>query len=271
MNARLHIQTAVRNGITYLKESYYTPPFKVANITEEKQAAPLHLMLMCSSPGVLEGDDYQIKINIEEDSRLHLHTQSYQRLFNMKNGARQNMEVYLQKGADLVYIPHPAVPHKQAIFTTRNKIYLQGNNRLIWGESLTCGRKLNGEQFDFVKYHSITDVFMNGRLAIRENWLVQPGITPVAALGQWEGFSHQASLIILDKAEIIPLHYKAINNFLLQQKEITYGISTLPNDGIIIRLLGYKAEQLLNCQNGIAALVTAHNHSLLKTPRAHVD
>lgn len=271
MKARLHIQTAVRNGITCLKQSFYTPPFKVANITEDKQAGPLHLMLMCSSPGILDGDDYQLKINIEEDSCLHLHTQSYQRLFNMKNGARQNMEVYLQKGAGLVYIPHPAVPHKQAVFTGCNKIYLQGGNRLIWGELLTCGRKLNGEQFDFVKYHSLTEVYLSGRLIVRENWLVQPAITPVHAIGQWEGYSHQASLIILDNPETISPHYETINAFLLQQKEITYGISTLANGGLIVRLLGYKAEQLFNCQHAIARLVTISEHNSVKTPGAHVN
>jgi urease accessory protein len=270
MNSRLHIQTAVRNGITYLKQSYYTPPFKVANITEDKKAGPLHLMLMCSSPGILEGDDHQVKINLDEDSCLHLHTQSYQRLFNMKNGARQNVEVYLQKGAALIYIPHPSVPHKQSVFTSRCKIHLQGENRLIWGEGLTCGRKLNGEQFDFVKYHSLTEVFMNGRLAIRENWLVQPGITPVHAIGQWEGFTHQASLIVLDKPEAIPFLYDTINKFLLSQQEITYGISTLANGGLIIRLLGHKAEQLFNCQNSIATLVTALDDDLVNTQPLHV-
>ena len=271
MNSHLHIHAATRNGITYLKQSYYTPPFKVANITEDKKAGPLHLMLMCSSPGVLEGDDYQVKINIEEDSYLHLHTQSYQRLFNMKNGASQCMEVYLQKGSSFIYIPHPAVPHKQSVFTTRNKIYLQGNNRLIWGELLTCGRKLNGEQFDFVKYHSITDVYLHGRLVIKENWMIQPTITNVHTIGQWEGYSHQASLIILDKPDTITPAYERINNYLHQQKELTFGISTLPNAGIIVRLLGHKAEQLFNCQKTIAALVTANNNHLAKIPVAHVN
>lgn len=271
MKSHLHIQTAIRNGITYLKQSYNTPPFKVANITEDKQSAPLHLMLMCSSPGILENDDHYIKINIEADSHLHLHTQSYQRLFSMKNGARQNMEVYLQKGASLVFIPHPVVPHKQAVLTARNKIFLQGDNRLLWGELLTCGRKLNGEQFDFVKYQSITDVFMNDRLVIRENWLVEPGVTNVQAIGQWEGFSHQGSLIILDKPETIPIHYETIHNFLKQQQEITYGISILSTVGIIIRLLGHKAEQLFNCQNRIASLVTAQGQQLFKTENGHVN
>ena len=267
MKANLNIQTSIRNGITCLKQSYFTPPFKIANITEDKKAGPLHLMLMCSSPGILDGDDYTIKINIEEDCHLHLHTQSYQRLFQMKKGARQVMEVFLQKGASFIYIPHPVVPHKQSAFTAHNKIYLQGNNRLIWGELLTCGRKLNGEQFDFISYHSITDVYMHGRLIIKENLLVQPGITNVHAIGQWEGYSHQASLIILDTPETINTAYELINDYLRQQNNITLGISTLATAGIIVRILGYKAEPLFNCLNKIATLVTEN----IKTPVVHVN
>jgi urease accessory protein len=239
----------------------------VANITEDKKAGTLHLMLMSSSPGILDGDDYQLQIDVSENCRLQLHTQSYQRLFNMKTGARQSMEVHLQKGASFIYIPHPAVPHKQSVFTSRNTIYLQENTRLIWGEGLTCGRKLNGEQFEFVKYHSITDVYRNGRLMIRENFLVQPGITDVHAIGQWEGHSHQASMIILDKPENITRVYATIDHYLQQQQQVTFGISTLSNTGIVVRLLGHKAEQLYNCQHGIAALAMANN----STPIAHVE
>lgn len=253
MISHLHIQTAERNGISYLKQSYYTPPFKVANITEDKKAGPLHLMLMCSSPGILDGDDYQLKINIEENAHLHLHTQSYQRLFNMKHGARQKQEVYLQKNASLIYIPHPAVPHRQSIFSSYNKIYLQQNNLLIWGELLTCGRKLTGEHFDFIKYHSITDIYINGKLVIKENWLVQPGITDMQVIGQWEGYTHQASLIII-KPDALQ-YYDTLYQFLLQQPQITFGISTLPHNGLIVRILGYKAEQLFNCLNRIAAMI----------------
>jgi urease accessory protein len=250
--SHVHIQAAERNGITYLKQSYYTPPFKVANITENKQAGPLHLMLMCSSPGILDGDDFQLKLNIEENAHLYLHTQSYQRIFNMKQGASQKQEFYLQKNASFIYIPHPAVPHRHSIFTTCNKIYLEENNRLIWGELLTCGRKLNGEHFDFIKYHSITDIYISGKLIIKENWLIQPGIIPVQAIGQWEGYTHQASLMILGNQNISS-HYDAINHYLKQQQEITYGVSTLPH-GLIVRVLGYKAEQLFNCLKQIATL-----------------
>ena len=36
---------------------------------------------------------------------------------------------------------------------------------------------------------------------------------------------------------------------------ITFGISLLPVNGIIFRILGFKGEQLFNCNNKISALI----------------
>jgi len=62
MIAKLHIETISKKGITCLKQSYCTPPFKVANITEDKSSNRLQLMLMSSSPGILDDDEYELKI-----------------------------------------------------------------------------------------------------------------------------------------------------------------------------------------------------------------
>jgi len=257
MNAHLHIQTASREGITILKQNYFTPPFKAANITEDKKSGILHIMLMSSSPGILDGDDHQLKIEIAPDSHLQLHTQSYQRLFNMKKGASQKMEVIVEKDASFVFIPHPVVPHEHSIFTARNTIHLHDGSHLVWGEILTCGRKLNGEQFIFSKYHTVTDVFMNQRLVIKENWLVQPSLVNVHAMGQWEGYSHQASLIVVNEPEAISMAKEAMYDYLLQQADLTFGISNFSPGTLIVRILGYKAEQLFKILNTLATFISA--------------
>jgi urease accessory protein len=257
MIAEVTIQVALRNGISSLQHSYNTPPFKIADITEDKKAGILQLMLMSSSPGILDGDEYRLQVSLDENCFLQLHTQSYQRLFNMKKGAVQYMDIQLKQGASFTYLPHPTVPHGQSVFTARNKIYLQQHCRLIWGEVLTCGRKLNGEVFHFSKYHSITDIYMNDRLLVKENLLVQPAITDIYATGQWEGYTHQASLIcfpgIKDATTIIEIVYEK----LLQLKEVVFGISSLSGNGFIVRLLGYKAELLHECLKTIATLVNS--------------
>ncbi len=225
------------------------------NITEDKNEAPLHLMLMSSSPGILDADEYDIKIEVEQNATLHLHTQAYQRLFRMKLGASQQMEVHLQDASSFCFLPHPTVPHEQAVFTSKNYFYLGNACRLVYAEIITCGRKLNNEAFLFSKYHSITQVFLNNKLVIKENLLMQPALINANTIGQLEGYTHQASMIfLLPDADIKKLQEELIE-LLSTEKNIDAGISLLQVNGLIIRLLGNGAEQLFNCLQRINAVL----------------
>jgi urease accessory protein len=255
MIAELHIETKLRDGITYLKKSYFTPPFKLADVREDKKDNTLQLMLMSSSPGILDGDEYHIKIELDEDCSLKLLTQSYQRLFTMKDSASQQLQVNMAQGSSFCYLPHPTVPHKRSDFTSKSKIYLSNNCNLIWGEILTCGRKQNGEVFIFSKYHNLTEIYLNNKLIIKENLMIKPLQINVNAMGQLENYTHQASLIYLNETADIKTLRQQINTFLSEQVEITYGITETPKNGLLIRILGYKGEQLHNCLNTIARLI----------------
>jgi urease accessory protein len=247
MNAQLHIQVADRNGCSYLRKAFFTTPFKVMNITENKMGKQLHLMLMSSSPGILDGDEYDMKIEVEKDCSLQLHTQAYQRLFNMKIGAMQQMNVHLSDGASFCYLPHPSVPHNQSIFTSRNNFYLSNNCQILFGEILTCGRKLSGELFLLSKYHSINNIYINHKLVVKENLLMQPSLINVHAIGQLEQFTHQASMIWLNQDADVRNIQQQLMELLSSEKNIEAGITAASVNGIIIRLLGNGAEQLYDC------------------------
>jgi urease accessory protein len=269
MNAQLHIQTTYREGITIPSKTYFTPPFKVANITEDKQSPWLQLMLMSSSPGILDGDQYELKIELKENSRLRLHTQSYQRLFNMKQGAKQSMEVQLGPNAAFTWLPHPAVPHENSLFSAKNKIVLSAGSELIWGEILTCGRKLNGEVFRLGRYHSDTEIFLYNKLIIKENLLVQPSLIDPTGIGQLEGYTHQASLVYVSEKGLSPGTLDILQNYFSQQTGITFGITATAGNGWLIRILGYKAEQLYDYMQTI---VTCYQSKQLQSnPIAHVS
>lgn len=256
MIAALHINVALRGEVTYLKKSYFSPPFKLADITENRSQRMLHLMQMSSSPGILDHDQFEIKIELEENCQLQLHTQSYQRLFSMKTGANQTIRVDLAQGSSFIYLPHPAVPQANSIFTTRNKIYLSKDCRLLWGDIITCGRKLNGEIFEFSKYHAITEVFLQNRLIIKENICLIPDLINFEAIGQLEGFTHQASLIFLEEAKDLSELIRESTLFLETQTDIIFGITAAPISGLLVRILGNKSEQLINCLKILTVLFT---------------
>ena len=247
MKSAVHIQVAANTKSSYLKKSYVETPFKVANITEDKENHPLQLVLMSSSPGILDTDEYELKIELEQDAALHLHSQAYQRIFQMKQQATQQLHVSLGHGSSFTYLPHPTVPHEDSSFTSRNHFYLANSCRFVYGEILTCGRKLNGEQFSFTKFHSITHLYINDKLVVKENLLMMPALVNVDALGQLEGYTHQASLLYWQENINIADLQQQLIKLLSPEKNIEVGISALNGSGIIIRLLGLGAEQLYRC------------------------
>lgn len=257
MIAQLHIKTALRNGKTYLRKVYHTTPYKIANVTEDKSQTVLHLMLMSSSPGVLDGDEYHVKIETGECASLQLHTQSYQRLFSMKESATQNMEVQMSTGSSFCYIPHPSVPHKASCYISRSRIFLADGCSLTWGEVLTSGRMLSGESFTFSKYHSITEVFQDGRLVVKENLLMQPSIVDVNAIGQLEGFTHQATLMFINDHMHVDKAVARLHEWLSQHDGVCFGVSALQVNGLMVRVLGYKAELLHALLKQVAELINS--------------
>lgn len=260
MITQLNIETIHRNNRTILANSFANSPLKIANITENKQAGLLELMLMSSSPGILNGDEYQLKIIVAANCSLRLQTQSFQRLFNMPEGpntkgATQKTEVNVGENAFFCYIPHPTVPHKNAVFLNFNSIKLQPTSKLVWGEIISCGRNINGEAFQFTRLRIKTEIFIAGKLVVKENLLAEPANTNLPLIGQWEGFSHQASLFIVDESMDINISKEKIIALLQQQQSIEFGVSELQIKGLVIRLLGFKGEQLFTCLQQIAGWI----------------
>lgn len=247
MISELRIVTGRRGNATYLREGYHTKPFKLADIGAYRADKALCLMLMTASPGMLNGDDYRMDINVSAGTRLQLQTQAYQRLYSMQTGARQQMTVRVGQGAVFSYVPHPVVPHTDAVFEGHNRIFLEDDSRLIWGEILTCGRKLNGEVFRFRLFHNLTELFVRGKLVVKDNLLLEPGRLNVQATGQMEGFTHQATLIYADTRPGAEPVTDLLLHILAGEPDMACGVTQTAGPAIVLRMLAHGAEQLFGC------------------------
>lgn len=251
------METALRQGRTIVSQSFCTQPFKLVCTTEDKQRTDLQLMLMNASPGILDGDHYDMAIDLAEGCTLTVETQSYQRVFQMKQGAVQKLVVRLKRASRFTFLPHPLVLHRGAIFRSAVAIHLEAGCRLLWGEVISCGRKLNGEIFQFSRYHGLTEIFCQQRLAVKENILLRPGEMEMSAIGQWEGFTHQSTLLFIDEQISVQQCTDLVVQTLNDLPGISFGVSALPVNGIIVRILGYKAEELFNLQRQLGFLLQA--------------
>lgn len=244
MISRVSIETEEKNGITQLKTAFFNTPFKVVDIRENKKNPLLELILMSSSPGVLDGDELYFEYILHKNSQLEFTTQSFQRLFTMEKSAFQETVVTIKENAFLCYLPHPCVPHKDSSFKNSNTIYLEKNASVIWGEIFTCGRKLKEEVFEFRQFQTVTKIYQEEKLVFFENLFLKPSEYNPLNLGQFEGHTHQLSLVFLNESYDVKNLKKILDRF-LEEKNCVFGVSETPSNGLVVKILHDKAEKLM--------------------------
>lgn len=246
MDSSLVIKIEQREGNSFLRDAYVTQPFRIVPVGQYKKDKASYLMIMSSSPGLLDNDLHDIRINMAADTVLQLQTQAYQRLYNMKSGAAQHTTVRMEEGAAFSYVPHPVVPQTEARFQSVNKVYMQDNCQVLWSDIVTCGRKMSGEEFQYHSFQTRTEVYLKDRLVVKDNVLLSPKEMPVSGMGMFEGYTHQGSLLfysakddfeLKEYIDLIHEKYHAIQG-------IVFGISALQGNGFMVRILGMGAEQL---------------------------
>jgi urease accessory protein len=256
---RLNFTVGFKNQRTYLKNVFCTPPFRLVDISEDKKNPTAYLMTMSSSPGILDHDFHDLKFTLEPNSRTVLLNQSYQRLFEMKHGARQKLDIHLDESSAFSYIQHPIVPHQKSFFRAHNSVFMAANSVLLLGEIITCGRKLSGEIFKFTQFQSLTEIFSNGKMLLKDNILIKPQSIDLNGIGQVEGFTHQATLIYVNLRK--PNNQQEtheMNELMLAEEDIQFGISQPQPFITVIRVLGNGGEQMYNAFKKIETIIWKH-------------
>jgi urease accessory protein len=85
---------------------------------------------------------------------------------------------------------------------------------------------------------------LNKKLVVKENLLLQPALYNLTALGQLEGYTHQASLLYLNETTPVPALIEKVYDIVSLEPEICFGITALHVAGFALRVLGTKGEQL---------------------------
>ncbi len=260
MICQLNITTGFKNGKSYLKDTFFTVPYHIVNVGQYQNNNSLYLMMMSSSPGILDTDEYHIVIKVISESRLQLQTQSYQRLFNMKQGSSQNMQVELEADSAFSFVPHPIVPHEKSKFRNHNIFRLKDNCLLTTSEIITCGRKHSGEVFRFSHFQNLTEVYYLDRLILKDNVHLEPQWAPLNTMVQLETYTHQAALIHIDTGGRPLVHdIERIHEMLEAHRDIIFGISEMAANGFVLRVLGNGAEEIFDCFKRVEKLLWERN------------
>jgi urease accessory protein len=205
------------------------------------------VMIISTSGGILQGDRNAIEIELAENARAHVTTQSATKIQEMDaNYASQTQEIVLGEGAYLEYLPDPIIPYKNSRFASHTHISMAEDATMIYSEILMAGRKYygDGELFAFDLFSSTVRAERPGKGDLFvEKFVIEPreqGIRKHGVMGEFDVFANVLLLTPKGHAERI---FEQTCPVMDVETQIACGASRLPNDaGLVFKVLGMERE-----------------------------
>jgi len=97
------------------------------------------------------------------------------------------MNVRVSKGATLYLLPDPVTCFKHASYNQLQTFHLEDGASLIVLDSFTSGRKSLGEEWEFWRYYSVNDMWVNGRRVAKDVMLLEQEKEGEGRSSRWKG------------------------------------------------------------------------------------
>lgn len=243
-----------QDGKTELTACYATAPLKVAKPFREEASNGLILYMMDVSPGLLEGDHYDIAVTLEQDARLILTNQSFTKV-HPSGQLASIMEQRFTVGPNAVleYMPEPAIPYAASRFEGVTCFHLEEGAAVMFGDIWTPGRTQRGERFAFHSISNRTEIYRGESLIGWDHLLLKPERDKIGNLGAMEQYTHQASFWLFYEGGELEVLVDRIRRLLPTGDELLAGASLHAHGGLAVRMLGMNVWQLQQLQHRIWA------------------
>lgn len=159
----------------------YRYPLKLIAPAPHKSPAEKYVtlvFLMTYGGGLVGGDKINLKMTLNDHTRLALLTQGSTKIFkplDVAKVSRQVLDVKVGKGASLCYLPDPTQPFKASMYEQRQTFYVDpaGTSSLLMLDWVSEGRRARGESWTLSSWKGRNEVrhfdeSSQGRLLLRD-------------------------------------------------------------------------------------------------------
>ena len=245
-----------KNGNTVISEKRFDGLIKLSPTIHLDSEKVSTYFIVGLGGGYVEGEKYKYIINLKEDSRAIITTQASTKVYKCVHGEKtqQKTVINLKKNSVLEYITDSVILYKDAIYKQINEIHMDESATLIYSDGITSGWCREGVEFPYSSVQLKNNVYIDNKLVLLDNLVVNPREYDVTKLGYFEGYKNFGTLLVINKninTEVIEQLRNDIKNLNLP---ICFGISELEANGFVLRVLGDLT------QNIESAVQICHNY-----------
>lgn len=225
------------------------------NMRLNRESIPTYFLLGLGG-GYVEGEKYRNRIELKDNTRSIITTQASTKVYKCLKGKviEQNTELVLGENSVLEFLTDAVILYKDAIYKQVNNIILKKSSTLIYCDGITSGWSPEGAEFQYSSVQLSTKVYLDNKLVLLDNLLVDPREDDVTKLGFFEGYRNFGTLLVISDY----ISEEVIDKFRVMLDEanlpIYYGISKLEVSGFVLRVLGNLTQDIE------AAIMVCHNY-----------
>lgn len=235
-----------KDNRTITSKKYYEGLVKVsANIRNDREGIPTYYLLQLGG-GYIEGEKYKNVFKLKDNARAIITTQASTKVYKCEHGNKVTQETIIELGKNsiLEYVADTVILYKNAIYKQVNDIYLDDSSTLIYSDGITAGWSPEGDKFTYNKVQLKSNVYINNKIVLLDNLIVNPRENDVTKLGFFEEYLNFGTLLIINKnitSNVIEELRKELEKIELP---IDFGISELEVNGFVLRVLGNLTQNI---------------------------
>jgi urease accessory protein len=255
-HGRLSLELIREGGRTAIAHQRSHPPLQTFGLQYDDHNGSAYLQILNPSGGLFEGDTAEVEISLQPGAHLYLTTQAATKVYPAEHGeaTRQRTRLRVASGAVLEYVPLPLMPFARAIYTQEMNIQVDPGGVCLVSEVLAPGRVARGEHFAYRLVRSRVEGWVDDRLALFEQMILQPQLRSYAGLGVMDGKSYVASLYVLT-SRALNSWVPGWNRRLMEQYGECVGVTELARGGLVVRLLGSTGQEVLRRVDAVHRLI----------------
>ncbi|MFA1609708.1 urease accessory protein UreD [Halobellus rubicundus] len=272
---KLDLSFAVTDGTTRLVRDYARVPFHVSGtLGHDPHPRGEAVYVQSPSGGIAQGDRHDVSIRAGEGAVAHVSTGSSTKVLSMDaNYGGVAVDLQVDKGGHLEYVPEPLILHADARYCQRLSVDLAPGASAVVGEVVVPGRLARGERFAFDRFASRLRARREGRLLVADDAHLCPAEGDPTEPGVLGEYAVYGTLFVLapDLAadDAMPslasfadaLHAAAVDADGTDSTsgtvadsdadaetdtDVAAGATALPNDaGVAIRALGHRTDAVV--------------------------
>ncbi len=261
-HARMELAFEARRGRTIVAHAYAEPPFCIRAF-DVKDA--VHVIVVCSGPGVFGGDRLRQSIHVRSGARVVLTSQAALQVHPPGAAPAAIRHDYrLDPDAELHCHWDPVIPFAGAFLTQEFHIDANVAARLYWSDALMAGRVSRGESWRFHSLAHQLRLQIGGALAYLERFRLAPGDRRLTAPWAAADGGYVATTIIRHPnagPEIAEDVYRRFGNI----ESARLGVDVLEAGLVVARLAGSSGAAMAALRDALRRTAAA---SIFQRPDA---